>query len=457
MKEINFSEFKNLKEEDLLKSNVFLIFGESFLYKKILNNIVNTLLPDDEKELNFESLESSVNEISEITEALTTYSFFSDRKVIHLSDSKIFYSKKNDNDLIEKAKVAFDKGESRKSAKFIINYLSLNNKNLDSIEFLKSKIEPNGWIEEIIEFCREKKLKVLKSNDDQKIILDLIGNMLEKNFFIITSDKVDKRNSVYKAIKKNGIIIDCSVSKSERRDDKQKQELLLREHAKHQLDKVSKGINNDALAKLISLTGFKLEIFSDNIEKLINFSGKRKKISIEDVGSVLKRTKTDPIFELTGAVAEKKLNESLFFLKSLLKENFHPLQILTAISNQVRKLILSRDFIDSKYGKSWSSNCNFNVFKSQVMQDIVSFDNKTKEICKSHNENLGLKKETDLLLAKNPKSPYPVYLSLKNSSNFTKKSLLNIHYEITKSDKILKTSATNPVMVIENIIFKICS
>jgi DNA polymerase-3 subunit delta len=456
MKEIKFGDLQKLDLDEILKNNVFLIFGEIFLYKKVLKSLVNKLLSEDDKELNLESFDSGTNEISEIHEALSTYSFFSEKKVVHLFDSKIFYSKKNDNDLIEKSKESFDKGELRKSAKFLINYLLINSKNLDSSEFLKSKTSPNEWIDEILDFCKDKKLKVLKSDDDKKVIVSIAENMLDNNYFIITTDRVDKRNVVYKAIKERGVIIDCSVSKSERRDDKQKQDQLLRDNAKIQLSKVKKTINNDALSKLISLTGFKLDIFSDNIEKLINYSGDRKRITSEDIDSVLKRTKTDPIFELTGAISEKKINESLFYLKSLLKENFHPLQILTAISNQVRKLILSRAFIDSSYGKSWSSNCTFNVFKDRLMPHIKDFDQKTKDECKRHNEALSQKKESDLLLAKNPKSPYPVYLSLKSASKFSSNVLYKIHHEIAKSDRILKTSGSNPVMVIENILFKIC-
>ena len=41
-------------------------------------------------------------------------------------------------------------------------------------------------------------------------------------------------------------------------------------------------------------------------------------ISVADVESVLKRTKKDPIYDLTNAIADRQIEKALFLLNSLL-------------------------------------------------------------------------------------------------------------------------------------------
>ncbi|NIV97852.1 DNA polymerase III subunit delta, partial [Candidatus Saccharibacteria bacterium] len=63
-----------------------------------------------------------------------------------------------------------------------------------------------------------------------------------------------------------------------------------------------------AYRTIYEMTGFDIGTFSDNIEKLISYVGDRKRITVEDVAFVLKRTKKDPIYELTNAIADRDVD-----------------------------------------------------------------------------------------------------------------------------------------------------
>ncbi len=102
--------------------------------------------------------------------------------------------------------------------------------------------------------------------------------------------------------------------------------------------------------------------------------GDRKKITQDDVENVLKRTKKDPIYEFTNAISDRNVEKSLFFLDSLLSDNLHPLQLLAAITNQIRKLLIARGFIESAHGRSWHSGIQYGQFKSSIMPAVQIYD-----------------------------------------------------------------------------------
>ena len=79
----------------------------------------------------------------------------------------------------------------------------------------------------------------------------------------------------------------------------------------------------------------------------------------------------DPVFELTNAVTDRNYDAAAFYLKSLLSQGFFPLQIIAAIINQVRKVLIVKDFLESPAGKFWRPGLTFDQFKKQFSQTIL--------------------------------------------------------------------------------------
>lgn len=76
--------------------------------------------------------------------------------------------------------------------------------------------------------------------------------------------------------------------------------------------------------RLRDVTGDDSGIFSANLKLLADFAGERKKITRDDVTRVLARTKQDPIYEFTNAIASRDLESSLFFMRSILDQAHIP-------------------------------------------------------------------------------------------------------------------------------------
>jgi len=473
-------EYKNFKKylTDLKKDKpfpVYLIHGEEYLYRSSFKELLDVLLPGSGKSFNYEEIDGTVGNIYEVTESLNTFSFLSKTKIVAYKDAKIFYSKNDEERLLDNAGKAYEKNEMKKAAKFMASLLGILGIGFDDIRgenrkrLIKIKpelFENEKFPEDIIEYAAENAIKVPAARDSAGILKDAMEKGFPKgNILIITTDLVDKRKSLFKAIKKNGMIIDCSVPQGSRMADKKVQEEMLKDVMRGVLARSGKKLDPDAYRLVVENTGFNLNTFVNNLEMLITYAGDEIRITKDHAASLLKRTREDPIYELTGAIADRNTGQALFYLASLLAANIYPLQILSAIINQIRKLVILKDFTKSAYGMGWNKGLAFHQFKTNVMPAIIKYDKDMLHAAESL-ENLFTKKKsdgkrqksgkTDLMISKNPNNPYPVFQSLIKSENFSKEELLTSMETLGQADLRLKTSRLAHKVVLEDAIIKIC-
>jgi DNA polymerase-3 subunit delta len=142
------------------------------------------------------------------------------------------------------------------------------------------------------------------------------------------------------------------------------------------------------------------------------------------------------------------------------------------MTNQIRKLLVIKDFAESHHGRSWYPEMQFAQFKDNVMGSVLSYNqelldqiedwddmlsgdmdgdnqrNKKKRESKKH------KPVTDLEI---PDNPYPVYKMLINAEKFTKNELIDDIEHLGQADLRLKTTKQRPKIILEEAILWICS
>jgi len=385
---INYKELekhiKDKKEDQF--APVFLIYGEELLCKEAFEKLLDALVPSSGRSLNYDPFEGSSEDIHEVIARVNTFSLLSGKKVVSIIDSRIFYSKQDEEKILKKAKDEYDKNDIQKAARHILSLLGLLNLSFEDIDktnksktlkIFSSIFSDGKWFDEIIDYCLENSLSVPFGEDKSKKLQEAIEKGFPKgNHLIITTDFVDKRKSLYKSIEKSGTIIDCFVPKGDRRADKIVQEEVLNEKLKSILTITDKTMDRNAYMAMYNMTGFDLRTFSSNMDKLISYVGEGKNITVQDVEYVLKRTKKDPIYEFTNAVTDKNIERALFYLNSLLAggEIDHPLQLLAAIVNQIRKLLIIKDLTESSRGSVWFAGCRYDHFRRNVMPEIIEHD-----------------------------------------------------------------------------------
>ena len=491
MTEINYRALKKYLIEQKKKPNaegfypVYLIYGEELICKTALDAMLNALIPQAKKSLNYDSIDGSQNHIQDAIEKVNTYSLLPGKKVVVLNDTKIFYTKQNETDLINKSKDAFDNEDTDKAVKFFLTFLGLSNLSFDDIvgesraKVLKldaKKMGDDEWIDQLVDICVKKDIRIPAVGSVDKLLQVSIQRGFPKdNHLIITTDLIDKRRKLFKTINHHGLIIDCSVPKGQRRADKIAQKAALDEKLNDILAKCETTIDEDAHGALIEMTGFDLRTFSNSLQKLVSYVGDRKRITAEDVRFVLRRTKKDPIFELTNAISNRNFERSLFFLESLLADGIHPLQILAAMTNQMRKMLLIRGFRESAHGLSWQPEIPYDQFKRKTIPAIRAFDGElqnelmdqdhflTKPVAGDGHDQRNKKTKktpkanTDLVVSRQPQNPYPVFQMLLKSERFTTKELINLLEVLSQADHRLKSSRQSSKLILEEVIFRICS
>jgi len=492
MPEISYKEFDgHLKQRGKTPSGqqpqVYLFHGEELLYKKAFASLIESLIPPEDREVNCEPVDGAPESIRDAVNRVNTYSMLTGSKVVAVQESRIFYGDQEKSKLLDKAKEAFKRDDMKKAARYLLSLMGQQSLGLDDVvkkEDLKLLLpeqgdeENNAWVLDVLNHCRDSGLAVPSGErPDQFLEAAIERGFPSGNYLVLTTDLVDKRRTLFKRIRDKGMVVDCSVPKGDRRADRQIQETVLRNRVEAILDGSGKTLTPAAFARLYEMTGFDLRTFSNNLEKLVLYAGDRGDIEVADVSDVLERSRQDPIYELTGAVSDRNPEMSLKLLDSLLQSGLHPLQAFAAIVNQMRKLLLVKTFVQSPQGRCWQPGMPYNAFTARVLPAMADYDQELvslltrweerlhpeeaaaetgeKKPARAKKKKTGPKIPADLLVAANPKNPYPIYLTLKKADKFRMEELRNLYLLLGHTDMKLKRSAGNPRLVLEEVILKI--
>ncbi|MFH1154645.1 MAG: hypothetical protein V1793_12590 [Pseudomonadota bacterium] len=382
-----------------------LIWGNDYLCRQAFDTIVDKLLTAKEKELGYELLEGEEAQIPRLIERLHTYSFMLDKLVLAIKQA-IFYS---------------TTGSSGYST--------------DDVATLEASIEKG---------------------------------FPEGHFLIMTTPSMDKRKSFFKTIKSKGLAIDCTVPEGSRQADLMEQETLMRKTMEQILFQSGKTMDRAGGQLLFEKIGFNPEGLCENLQRLIAYCGERPQITRGDVDALVKRTRKDAIYELTNAVADRDTSKALFYAKSILEAGLHPLQILTALANTMRRLTVAKQFILSAGDKRcWMPGYDYNRFRQSTLPAILESDKELKQTLDNWQialdfpdpKNPEIRKGTssDLFIAPNPKNTYPVFQTFVKSDKFSMDELIQSIIAVNQVDLRLKSSGSDPAILLDDLIIRLCS
>lgn len=458
---------------------VHLVYGEDLLVRKAFDAIRQHLLPDGPGSLNYEPFDGAAAAIGDVVACLNTYSLMGGAKVVAFKDARLFHGRENAAKLLDSARSARAEDDLPRAARHFLAALAQMNLSLEDLRSANRSTrlpegydagEDDAWVDALLDHCTSAGLAVPPAADGAAILERAVENGFPSgHYLIITTDLIDRRRNLYKVISSQGVVVDCTVPKGDRRIDREAQEAALADHVKGVLETAHKALNREAFLALCEMTGFDLGTFSNNLRTLIDYVGQRREITAEDVAAALTRTKKDPLYELTNAVTDRNWDRSLFFLDALLAGEIHGLQALAAIANQIRKLLAAKEFTSGPAGAAWHPACTYPQFQKSVMPAVVQFDRELLERVSAWETALaaapaeGRKKKspakagTDLVLARNPASPFPVYQTLKKAERFTRTELLLALQALGEADVRLKSSGLHPRLILERVVWQICS
>lgn len=455
-------------------SPVYLVFGEPYLRRKAVRELIDAMVPDrGEQERCVESVEHvDQAQIVELVEQLSTFGFFTGRQAVILRTTSLFGAPRNAENQVSRIRRLFEDNDMDRAADLFLRmlgraHLALEDAGRKSFAE-KFRLDPDRhkgleWIDRLVSYCRDQEMEVPQVSDDASLIQEAVKRgFAGKRHLIITTDSADRRTGLYKTIKEEGTAVDCTVPMSTRKKDREAREQIVREHVREILGASGKKTAPRALEEIYELTGFDLHAITRGLEKLISYTGERTSIEVSDVRAVLTKSRESPIYELTGAVSDKNEVLAVKLLSELLGSGYHYLQILMALTNQVRRLILARGFLDGRLGGCWQHGMSFDRFKNIVVPKIQEYDNQMMEKAESweqgRDSGQGGKKTaaSELALAGRGGSFYPVYQLFLKAGNFSEHELQSAFRLLNRADVSLKTSGRKPEFVLQELIISIC-
>ena len=188
-----------------------------------------------------------------------------------------------------------------------------------------------------------------------------IPEVAESTCFIFVESEVDKRNKLYKQVKKSGRIV-CF--------ERQNDEILMR-WVGGRLKKEGKAMTRAAYQRFITKTGNDMENIDRELEKLICYCMDRDTIEEEQVEAICVEQTENKIFEMINAISEKRQKQALDLYYDLLTLKEPPMRILFLILRQFQKLMLIKELsgqgADSRTIASKAGMPEFAVRKNQRM------------------------------------------------------------------------------------------
>lgn len=467
MAEALFSDHEKYLSKKNELPNIIFLYGDPYLVDIAREKAVSSILPGENTDFSVEKYDGTIKNVNEILDIVFTFSFFSDNKVVVYNNPPFFEKNIDYEKIAARSKKDYEENRSDLSAS---SFLRLGNAINSKEELYSDKwkneiiskffsLEKNtSWIDSIVELAAEKKMTAAGSDEENDLFLKALDKEFPSgNYLIITGNKTDKKRKIYKKLKEKALVVDCSLPMGARKKDKEQREAIARDLISRELVKSGKKltINSDAVFLLLDYSGDDLRTVSKNLNQVITYSSEKKVIGSEDIKKILERTREDPVFSFTGAVAEGKKEESLFYMYSLISGGYHPLQIFAALFNQINRMYLARDFIASRFSQNWNRNINYNIFTKLVVPEINAYDENISSLTDTFLEK-GRKLKSDYLLLGKGKNYYPLFLLLKNASLFEKSHLEKALILLGECDYLIKTGA-DPVKSLENFLFRFFS
>lgn len=460
---------------------VYLLHGDEMLYKQALDDLLNAMMASEERITRFESMEGIAENLFRAVESIQTFSFFPGIKVIGFLDTTIFIERQDPAKVFSKFQEAFARKDTRSAAHYLGKLLEARSLSLDSDEseilaiFTEFGSSENDrfYLLELLTYARQHHAGDGAQTASQFLEKELVRGFPEGHHLIITAEFIDRRKSLYKHILEKGVVVDCSVPKDvSTKASRQAMEPIVDGEIQRILSHHGKRLSSQARAELIEKTGYDLRTIVSELVKLVQFIGNRSEITVEDIRQLVTRSKTDPIYVFTNALTDKNLPQAFATLDALLDGELFPAQIIAAMHNQVRKMIVARSFLDKS---GLSGNLDFNTFQNRTIPEIQAFDEAHQLQITQWNAMLApaeesppvkkskkaadssRKTETFPGLMKKGQNPYPVFLLLKKVQHFGMDHLMRLMQLLGEADERLKSGALHPQAVLEHVVLAFCT
>ncbi len=415
---------------------VYLIAGDPFLARRVHQQLLEALLPEAIRALNWEQVDGEKEEIPTLIERLRTYPFFPGRKVVSVKSPVILKPAEPEDLLWSKAEESWEKKRPERCLRILSRLLPKSREpasagDLPGLSSLFTKVFPSspgealpGWLDQALAYWIHHPVDWV--NPEMLLEQALQTGFPEGHILIILSEELASSKTLVKTIAQRGLVIDLTLKKAK----KNEQTAASRRYLQDGLVREGIQIEKEAETLLLERVGPDLGLLEMEIQKLATYS-EEKRISLSAVEALVAANREEPIYELTAALGRKNASEGMRILRRLWEQGYHPLPILGGLIKAFRSFLLALDRLAPSRSRA-----------AQRLGDYLPF---------SQNILPRMQKE-GLPEALSKLHPFALFNIFKGAQNFTLPELIRSLESLHRIDRQLKTSGGTDRFLLEDFI-----
>ncbi len=430
------SELKSAKGPRLL-----LLFGDDLQVQETCKQVVDTLVPEDQRGFNFERFDGRTVSWDQVEGSLMTPPFFPGKKVLWVENAPYFFSRGQKGEMGEKILDLWREGRRDDAAKLLADLLIVEGWTQERWERLdvaasselvglldadgSAALEDAGALLAYVK-SRDLDLSKRKGADSHRLGEFLDGKLPEWAFLLLSAVQVDRRTKLFKRFEELGVALFLGLERD--RYGKVDRDSLLN-FISQRLRQAGKNIEPQARDMIVARAGDDLRTLQQELDKLLLYAAERPAIQPQDVEAVVADHGEGWIFDLTRAIGDRDALGALGQLSRLMGQGEHPLKILGTIAGEVRRLLAARQLLDGDLRPHWKRGISYQQF-----------------------QQIAAKQGTAVLT----RSPYADYMCFQRAERFAMAELV-LHMEsLFDADLRLKSSGGQPRLVMEKLILGMC-
>ncbi len=359
---------------------IFLFFGERFLCRKAADELISSLCKT--KGGTVYAIDGDREDGSQTLSKLMSFTLLPGLQIYRVNDSRLFHSKNIGENLWQKASQAAAADQPQRALRYLADMYQLasivpeDRQPLSEMSeeqwrqlFGLAKPDDLAWTDALFPRIQENTASSAAVDLAERYIQSFEKGLPANNRLILTAENVDKRKRLFTYIKKSGLIIDCSVAEGGGAAAQRAQKSVLQEMMESTLRDFGKTIDRGAVDLFCERIGFQPLAVVTETEKLALYCGDRDRITLDDLTTMVGRSREDALFELTDHFGKRQLGKSLTTLHHLLENGIHALAILATLRNYIRRLLIFRS-IQLQSSPPYHRGMNARTFQEKYLPEL---------------------------------------------------------------------------------------
>jgi DNA polymerase-3 subunit delta len=419
--------------------SVVLLFGDDFAVEEACKTIVNLMVPESQRAFNLERFDGRSTAWDRIEASLETPPFLPGKKLVWVENAPYFLSREQGRQLGDRVLQLWLEGKKDAACQLLIDLLKMEAWTQQRWEEAKAGAsvaalaellgaEARDEVEQLLAYCQTSGLDLgeARPSDGQRLFQLLESGLPPWGFLLMTATEVDRRTRLHKRLEQMGAALYLGLERD--RSGRVSRENLL-EFINRRVAQAGKTIGFQARELILLRAGEDLRGLGQELDKLLLYVGEQPEIRPRDVEAIVADRDAGWVFDLTRALGDRNGVAALSHLGRLLEQGEHALKLLATVASDIRKLLAARQLMDRELAGRWRRGMTYQQFQQTVLRN-----------------------DTPLLT----RNAYADYISFQRAEKFSLRDLRFLLAEIYDADLRLKSSANQPRLVMERLIFKLC-